>query len=543
MKAQLQLFLLNLRTRIEQTMKPMTRTNMFLPANSLCKILWLYALCTFASGQLHAQTDVSGTIVNQTWTSNNSPYIVVGDINVAGLTILPDVTVQFASNYTFEVDGVLQAQGTPNSPIIFMGTNGGWQGIFFNYSSPGSVLACCVISNSVNSGIRITNSSLAINNCLIASNTTPGNAGGGILASNAANDLVLQNCTVINNTCGFAGGGICALLGTSTLTMTGCVVSNNVANPSQSVGTAYGGGIYVSGNSLLKNCVVRDNTCQGDSTSDQAQYAVGGGLYSDTGTAVIENCVFAANTAVCSTYNGFASGWPAYAGGIYIHRGSLAIANSILSSNVASSSDGEYGGGLGVNSSPSVTNSSVINCTIAYNSTQGIYSQGAEPQVMNSILFFNDGNGTQISGATNVTYCDVQGGFAGLGNINRNPIFLSTTNLIIVEGSPCINAGSTNSIYKNVYFPPSLGVGGNDMGAHGGPGAGASLGIAVWPPAEVFFYGGVPGYNYLIQASTDLLNWQTVEPVQIANLGDIASFIEPTTNNLPHRFYKLNLAP
>ena len=30
-----------------------------------------------------ASTTVSGAIVNQTWTSNNSPYIVVGDINVA----------------------------------------------------------------------------------------------------------------------------------------------------------------------------------------------------------------------------------------------------------------------------------------------------------------------------------------------------------------------------------------------------------------------------------------------------------------------------
>ena len=69
---------------------------------------------------------------NQTWTSNNSPYIVVGDINVAGLTILPGVTVQFASNYAFEVDGTLQALGAVGLPIVFTGTNGGWQGLYFN---------------------------------------------------------------------------------------------------------------------------------------------------------------------------------------------------------------------------------------------------------------------------------------------------------------------------------------------------------------------------------------------------------------------------
>ena len=79
------------------------------------------------------------------------------------------------------------------------------------------------------------------------------------------------------------------------------------------------------------------------------------------------------------------------------------------------------------------------------------------------------------------------------------------------------------------------------MGAHGGPAAGARLRARFSQQLEVVFLGGVPGYNYLIEASTDLLNWQTVEQVQIAHLGDYASFLEPFTNNLPYRFYRLNL--
>ena len=59
---------------------------------SLIKILCAAMLFVLARKNLMA-TDVSGTIVNQTWTSNNSPYRVVGDILVAGLTIQPDVTV------------------------------------------------------------------------------------------------------------------------------------------------------------------------------------------------------------------------------------------------------------------------------------------------------------------------------------------------------------------------------------------------------------------------------------------------------------------
>ena len=100
-------------------------------------------------------TDVSGTIVNQTWTSNNSPYRVVGNILVAGLTINPGVTVLFTNNYAFEVAGRLKANGTATAPIVFMGTNGGWQGIYLNNAQAGSQLSYCSISGAVNSAIRL----------------------------------------------------------------------------------------------------------------------------------------------------------------------------------------------------------------------------------------------------------------------------------------------------------------------------------------------------------------------------------------------------
>ena len=304
----------------------------------------------------------------------------------------------------------------------------------------------------------------------------------------------------------------------------------------------------------MQNCEVSDNLCQVIATGLVYANAYGGGLYFNNGTVNIRNCIFLGNT-VSSTERtpggvDYSEGWGSYGSGIYADSsGILGLTNVVIADNEATSipnpanGPGSAEGGGGIYVANRATNAfNIINCTIAYNTPQGLLSAG-NSSVMNSIFFFNNGNGTQISGPTNVTYCDVQGGFTGTGNINRNPIFLSTTNLIIVPGSPCINAGNPNAIYNNVYFPPSIGVGVNDIGAHGGPGAGASLSIAIWPPAEVFFYGGVPGYNYLIQASTNLLSWQTVEPVQITNLGDVASFLEPSTNTLPHRFYKLNLAP
>jgi hypothetical protein len=488
-------------------------------------------------------TNVSGTIVNQTWTSNNSPYIVVGNINVAGLTIKPGVTVSFATNYAFEVDGVLRALGTPNAPIVFKGTNGGWQGIYFNYSSPGSVLAYCTISNAVYSGISIINSNPQILNCFVTSNSSGSStSGGGIYVNNAKSSGVVQllNCLIIGNSAVQYGGGIYAWMGTNCLLdIEGCLISNNIVNPSVVTETCYGGGVFVSGNSLLKYCNIRNNICHGVSAFSNDQWAYGGGIFSQIGSETLQNCVIISNTVV-TTGGGVSY---AYGGGIELTgSGTLWTTNSVIGGNIASAS-GSYGAvinGGGISIAPG-TAGAFVNCSFAYNNPEGLNSAVTNFQVMNTILYFNNNNGTQIVGTTNVTYCDVQGGLTGVGNINLNPIFYGTDNLIIVSGSPCINAGNTNAIYNNVYFPPSLGKKHNDIGAHGGPGAGPIMNIQTWPQAEVRCYGGVPGYNYEIDASTDLVNWQAAQQYQIAHLGDYMDYLE--TNTLPYRFYKLNLAP
>jgi hypothetical protein len=76
-----------------------------------------------------AATNVSGVISSDTtWTPTGSPYIVTGDVTVdylATLTIEPGVVVKFqfrSSIYDkvcLYVNGVLNAQGTAGSPIVF----------------------------------------------------------------------------------------------------------------------------------------------------------------------------------------------------------------------------------------------------------------------------------------------------------------------------------------------------------------------------------------------------------------------------------------
>ena len=100
-----------------------------------------------------------------------------------------------------------------------------------------------------------------------------------------------------------------------------------------------------------------------------------------------------------------------------------------------------------------------------------------------------------------VTYCDVEGGWPGIGNIDADPLFVDADgldnvmgtaddNLRLLGGSPCLNAGN------NLAVPPSLtaDLDGNpriingtvDMGPYEGP----KQGLVVIPQSLVVPEGG-----------------------------------------------------
>ena len=83
-------------------------------------------------------------------------------------------------------------------------------------------------------------------------------------------------------------------------------------------------------------------------------------------------------------------------------------------------------------------------------------------------------NGTQIK-TVPVKYENlaIENGFEGEGNIDLAPIFVDPDNgnYTLQEGSPCIDAGSSDPSYYDLCYPPSQGTSLNDMGAYGGPGA------------------------------------------------------------------------
>ncbi|HPA46232.1 MAG TPA: hypothetical protein PK395_10750 [bacterium] len=99
----------------------------------------------------------------------------------------------------------------------------------------------------------------------------------------------------------------------------------------------------------------------------------------------------------------------------------------------------------------------------------------SEPEFTNCILW--DG-GNEISIYENptitVSYSNIQGGWSGEGNIDRDPLFVRPwdgegADLHLMPDSPCIDAGNPDSSYNDASLPPGLCRERGDMGAYGGP--------------------------------------------------------------------------
>jgi len=67
----------------------------------------------------------------------------------------------------------------------------------------------------------------------------------------------------------------------------------------------------------------------------------------------------------------------------------------------------------------------LTNCTVVENLAAGLNTLGAI--VTNSIIYFNDSDGVQIGdNRAELTYSNVQGGWPGEGNIDADPLFVSS---------------------------------------------------------------------------------------------------------------------
>ncbi len=219
------------------------------------------------------------------------------------------------------------------------------------------------------------------------------------------------------------GGAICTQ---STVTFRDCVFRGNRAN-------VFGGAIYNSGSSpMIAGCTFVDNTVTG----------WGGAISNrDASRPTVINSRFLGNRAEGAFHDG----------GAIDNFGASGVTaiNSIFSANTA----GDIGGAINLFSNSSAT---IQQCTFHANEavTGGTVSVNATSTLAmsNSIIWGAVGGALHGSGTKTITYSLVEGGAAGLGNLDADPKFVDADGADDVSGtedddltlqpnSPALDAG------------------------------------------------------------------------------------------------------
>ena len=341
-----------------------------------------------------------------------------------------------------EKDSVLQGFRIINGDM----DSGG--GIYCDRSSP------AILDNILEGNEAFSGGGIFCNHAspMIVNNTITGNDayyGGGVYCEENASPAIMKNMITENRANN--AGGICCWPGASPH------ITNNTITGNEAMW--YGGGIlcYTASPVIANNII----------TGNRAEWYGGGICCWDDASPAIMNNTIAINTAV--RFDG---------GGIYCFFASPAIINNRISENTAGrdgsgiccwyaspgisnniitgNTTDNNGGGICCrsNSSPEIANNTISENT-AQVSGGGISSEDASPTITNTILRADSPEEIYVvSGSLLVTYSNVEGGYAGEGNIDADPLFvggpmgdfyLSQFDAGQSAESPCVNAGDPGS--------------------------------------------------------------------------------------------------
>ena len=212
------------------------------------------------------------------------------------------------------------------------------------------------------------------------------------------------------------GGGMRVFLGSPTLS--NLIFTSN---------TAYAGGGIVLDNS---NSILTNVTFNGNSTS----FGGGGGMLVVAGTPTLRNVTFNGNLAESG-------------GGMATSNASPFLENVTFNGNIVSG----YGGGMYNGLSDSILKNVTFSGNTAAISGGAIFNDESNPIITNGILWGNTGGEITniLGGSPVVTYSIVQGGYAGTGNLNADPLLGVLANnggytqtMALGAGSPAINTGT-----------------------------------------------------------------------------------------------------
>jgi len=203
-----------------------------------------------------------------------------------------------------------------------------------------------------------------------------------------------------------------------------------------------GGGIVCEYSSpTVRNNIIADNFV--------GEWGLGAGIYLVGSSSIIHGNIIKENF----------SAWKG--GGIHCSQSSLTIEQNLIFENYASSA----GGGISCSGEPSpiLSRNTIVEnrIIVGYGEGGGIYCTGSSPTIVSCIIRNNQGEEIAWhSLEPEISYSNVQGGWPGKGNINKNPLFVlsDSKDYRLLWGSPCIDTGHPDSLDEDGTR--------SDMGAH-----------------------------------------------------------------------------
>ncbi len=268
---------------------------------ALCAVAWLAITAS------HATTITGGSVINQTWTSAGSPYIVLGDVTIpsgAFLSIGAGTTVLFASTdgqaggtdvnrVELIVKGTLTVSGTAASPVIFQAQSGTTSGIWFGIEVQNAAVSASIdhaVIRHANNGIHST----APGTVLTVTNTTVDTCNHAVFVTDGTSSF--DSVQTSSSTDGFYFNG------KGTVTLTNVIVNSN----SDSGVFAYAGTGALTVN--LINSTVNGNTNYGvfagaAGLSNQCQVTVQNDIVTSNGFVGVYRSTTSAPIMVNVTYS------------------------------------------------------------------------------------------------------------------------------------------------------------------------------------------------------------------------------------------------
>ncbi|MCZ6652153.1 MAG: right-handed parallel beta-helix repeat-containing protein [Planctomycetota bacterium] len=303
----------------------------------------------------------------------------------------------YFENINFNGKAITVRSTDPTDPAVVANTiiDGGGSGSVVTCNSsegPDTVLSGFYITNGLalyGGGMKNQGTSPTVTYCTFDGNLAIENGGG--MDNNNSSPMV-SHCTFSQDTAEDVGGGIAC--SNSNTTIIGCTFQGNLANGGGGMGL-FGGSVSVVGCRFLDNVVNYDGSgvnCQGSTLElvNTEMWNNTGGILGSMGATVF-------------------SGYDA----------SVNLTNCTIADN-----SGNVAGGVGSYESTTT----VANCILWDNAPAQIVHSG--------------------SGSMTVSYSDVQGGYSGTGNIDRDPLFVDGTggDWRLLNCSPVADAGINSAV-------------------------------------------------------------------------------------------------